>query len=127
MFKRVRPVIIAVENTTEVVPKIREIIEDINDGEFWEDFEITVDIFEILTDTVDKEPCFVNYKDVSYFPRVVENKDKKIVDLNPLLVYLQKFEFLRKKHLYVQPVVLFALDGTNEYSFDTEKLCDFKT
>lgn len=127
MFKRVRPVIIAVENSADMVQDVKRIVEYINAGRFWEDFEITVNIFEILTDTANKEPCFVNYKDVSYFPKVVDNKDKKAVDLNPLLEYLHKFEFLSKRHLYVQPIVLFAMDGSNEYSFDEEKLCNFRT
>ena len=70
-----------VENTSVVVSDIKKIVASINKGCFWEEFEITVDFFEILTDTTDKEPCFVNYKDVSYFPKIVDNKDIKTVDI----------------------------------------------
>lgn len=126
MFKIVRPVIIVVENTPVVVSEIKEIVKSIKRGCFWEEFEITVDIFEILTDTTDKEPCFVNYKDVSYFPKIVDNKDIKTVDINHLFDYLCKFEFLNKSHLYVQPIVLFALDGSVDYSFCEEKLVKFR-
>lgn len=126
VFERVRPVIIVVENTPGVVSDVKKIFESINKGYFWEDFEITVDVFEILTDVANKEPCFVNYKDVSYFPKIVDSKDFKTVDLNPLFDYLCKFEFLNKNHIYVQPIVLFALDGSVNYSFDDENLCNFK-
>lgn len=126
MFKRVRPVIIVVENTPIVVSDIKQIIESINKGCFWEEFEIAVDVFNILTDTPNKEPCFVNYKDVSYFPKIVDSKELKIVDLNPLFDYLCKFEFLNKSHLYVQPIVLFAMDGSVDYSFDEERFEKFR-
>ena len=126
MFKRIRPVIIVIENTPEVVSDVQKIIESINEGYFWEDFEITVDVFEILTGTPSKEPCFRNYKDVSYSPQIVDSKDIKTVDLNPLFDYLCKFDFLSNSHKYVQPIVLFAMDGSANYRFDDEKLCEFR-
>lgn len=126
MINRIRPVIIVVENTPMVVSAVKKIFESINKGYFWEDFEITVDVFEILTDTPNKEPCFVNYKDASYFPKIVDSKDINTVDLNPLFDYLCKFEFLNKSHVYVQPIVLFAMDGSANYRFDEAKLCKFK-
>lgn len=126
MIKRVRPVIIAVENTTKVVPIIKEIVEDIREGKFWEDYKISVDIFEILTDTSNKEPSFTRFQDVSYSPRIVNNTEAESVDLTPLFDYLCKFEFLRKKRLYVQPIVLIALDGSKGYSFSEKGLNQFR-
>ena len=126
MFKRIRPVIIVVENTPGIVSDVQKIFESISKGYFWEDFEITVNVFEILTDTPCKEPCFVNYKDVLYSPQIVDSKDINTVDLNPLFDYLCKFDFLNKRHKYVQPIVLFAMDGSVNYRFDDEKLCKFR-
>ena len=106
MINRIRPVIIVVENTPMVVSAVKKIFESINKGYFWEDFEISVDVFEILTDTPNKKPCFMNYKDASYSPKIVDSKNINTVDLNPLFDYLCKFEFLNKSHIYVMTFLL---------------------
>lgn len=126
MIKRVRPVIIVVENTADVVRDVKKIIEGVNKGHYWEDYEIIVDIFQILTDDANKEPDFTYYKDVQFVPNIKSNNEQKTVDLNPLFEYLLRFEFLNNRSKFVQPIVLFAMDGSNNYSFDKEKYLRFK-
>lgn len=124
MFKRVRPVIIVIENTKDVVFFGEDIFKNINKGYFGEDYEIIVDTFQLLTDGANKEPNFVYYKDFQMFPTVETITEKK-VDLDSLFEYLLKFEFLNDKKKYVQPIVLFALDGSNEYIFDEDRYLMF--
>lgn len=120
MAKKVRPVIIVIENTKDVVFFGEGIFKNINKGYFGEDYEIIVDTFQILTDGANKEPTFDFYKDFQMIP-TIENITEKKVDLNSMFEYLLKFEFLNDHRKYAQPIVLFALDGSREYIFDDDK------
>lgn len=120
MPKKVRPVIIVIENTKDVVFFSEDIFKNINKGYFGEDYEIIVDVFQLLTDGANKEPTFVYYKDFRMFP-TIENITEKKIDLDPLFEYLLKLEFLNDNTKYVQPIVLFALDGSDEYIWNEKK------
>ncbi len=62
VFERVRPVIIVIENTADVVSETKDIFKNITKGYFGEDYEIVVDTFQLFKDNADKKPDFVYYK-----------------------------------------------------------------
>ena len=126
MPKRVRPVILVVENTADVISETKKIFKNITKGYFGEDYKIVVDTFQLFEDNANKSPNFVYYRNFQFAPTNKDLKGQKEVDLNPVFECLLKFEFLNDKRKYVQPIVLIALDGSHEYIFDDEKYLKFR-
>lgn len=134
MFKRIRPVIIVVENSTEkwVQKEIEEYIDHITD---WinrkvymgsENRGLVADIFQLPTNTTEHLPNVVKNDELRYIKEdIYETEDNKVC-LDPLFDYLCKLEFLNNKFKYVQPIVIFAMEGSREYVFDKRKFISFK-
>lgn len=134
MAKRVRPVIIVVENSTEkwVQEEIEKDIEHITD---WVNRKIymgsrnrglVADIFQFPSNKADRPPNVVVNNELRYTKEEIHNTEDNKVCLDPLLDYLCKLDFLNNRFKYVQPIVIFAMEGSREYVFDKRKFRNFK-
>lgn len=134
MFKRIRPVIIVVENSknskinNEIQYQLGCIIESINNKYFSASKKrnLIVDILQIPSKSDDVNPNFVKYNKLSYNEEENTDNTRETVDLNPLFDYLLKMEWLANKFKYAQPIVLFVMDGESEYSYDESLFNQFK-
>lgn len=68
--------------------------------------------------------CTCNIIATHYF--ITPNKNNATVDLNPLLDYLCKMDYLQDMEKSLQPIVLFLLDGTADYAFTFNQYKRFK-
>ncbi len=131
--ERIRPVIIVVENSSDlsVQFKISQSVHGITDLLNKRAFvggkthDIIVDIFQLSLASADAQPNLVKSTDLIYSEKTVPPLQESI-NLDPLFNYLVKLEHLNNRHKYLQPVVLFIMDASNDYIYSSEKLALFK-
>lgn len=134
MFKRARPVIIVVENSTDkwVQKEIEENIERITD---WinrkvfmgsENRGLVADIFQLPSNTTKRMASVVKNDELRYIKEEIHETVDNKVCLDPLFDYLCKLEFLNNRSKYVQPIVIFAMEGSREYVYNERKFIQFR-
>ena len=134
MFERIRPVIVVVENSTETLVQ-KEIDENISHITDWINRKtfmgsnnrgLVADIFQFPSSKVSYLPNIVKHSDLKYIKEEICDKKEKKVCLDPLFDYLVNLEFLNNKFKYVQPIVIFAMEGSKDYIYDERKFLQFR-